>query len=192
MSEPSGKIRVGLVVSEKGRHLNRQYEYYHIELRPVMVYESGHVRNVSYDRWLDDGYKELGMLDGFEITCQGDSLHEQRERSPYAWEYEYRVGHAKLHRLEGMARVLKKVERTLDKQTAEWGRVATYGQFCLRVAKAIGAVEMLFQTDRDGRVYGYDETSFDHKSLSEGAERIDWWIQQWRQEATTALEAVNA
>lgn len=182
--EPFGKRWTGLFLTEEGRNRSGRYDCYHIRAEPVVVYENGCVRNVSWER-LGDAENTQGCLEKLRISCQGNA--EQRGRGVYAWEVEYdEVRWLRLQQAKAIVKTLETIDRKMAKAEREWGPPATYGQFVLRVAKAIGAKEMIWQT-KHCRASSYDEMDLRRAELAEGAQHIDWWIGQWQLEGEKEL-----
>lgn len=183
-SEPSGKLYLGLHAEEIGRELVGLFQYYHVRLCPVRIYESGHIRGISWGSFTTGAAEQHAeMLAGLQVNCQGSADHASRHNGVYGWDTEYRDVHAiDSRRAKAMAKTLDHVDRALHRLRGEWGEPATYGQYCLRVARALGAVELVF-TSRNDRFRGYDDTDMQRRTLAEGAETIDCWIRFWQQEA---------
>lgn len=177
--EPTGKRWPAIFVRQEGRDRRGQYECYHVYGEMVCVYENGCVRNISWD-YLRDDNATLGGLHNLRISCQGNV--EQRDRGVYAWETEYyEASYIDLPRVRAMAKTLETIDRGMKRMAKEWGDPSTYGQYVLRVAKAIGAKELIFQSKRcKGR--SYDEMDLHRRDLAEGASHIDWWVREWQAE----------
>jgi hypothetical protein len=159
---------------------------------PPYVHVKGVVRSINRNKRCDDCY--LGEVDGpgwsseqwgeyrdLEIYSQG--VDTDTPRRLYGWEVQFeRRSFIRLHEAEEMTRTLRRIERSLEKQKQSYGYPHTFGQFCGRVAIAIGATRFLFQHEEpspDGYVY-------DVTDLAHGIGRIDQMVEEWVKEGETA------
>jgi hypothetical protein len=63
------------------------------------------------------------------------------EQPPYGWEVEYRFDYAtdlRLHEVERMVKLLRKVEKGLERSNAKLGYPDTLGAYIARVASILG------------------------------------------------------
>lgn len=176
--EPTGKRWPAIFMREEGREARGAWSYYHVKCDIVVVYENGCVRNCSWDPFGDDQH---GSLADLRISCQGEG--DSREKGVYAWDAEFHpTGGIDLARAKAMHKVLEAIQRKTQQMDKEWGRPQTYGQYVLRIAKAIGAKEMIRQGPHC-RGRSYEDMDLHRKELAEGADTIDYWIRRWQDEA---------
>jgi hypothetical protein len=162
-------------------------QYFHVKGRIVGCEEYGdQKRNGMY--WASFN-SELGQdLKGLELSCQSDSdKRNQPEREPtYAWTLCYRQQDVTIENAERWARVLKTTHARLDKMQAEDGYCDNFGQWVLRVCKALG-IKMV-------RVPQQSPYSDDTHRVITPAEAKDWvnkriadWINPPRIESSRAV-----
>ncbi len=132
--------------------------------------------------WGIDSYGEASKLDGLIINSQGGN--DSQPRRLYAQQCEYRdVYSVELRDAEKMFCVLRHIEKRLEKRKEEEGHPATFGQYCGRVAKALGIKQILVpKTDENGgqvmeqRRNGY---KYDVQSVGRAVENIDHIVSKW-------------
>ena len=154
---------------------------YRVNLTAVTVDPAGKIRNA-------EGWRGL-TVECLEVTALG--LDDDRDgRRLIAWETEYRnVFAVDRDRAERMAKTLRLVDARLETLRGQFGAPATFGQFAVRVANALGASEIVFAKTNGGRFYDDDE----HRrwNLGDGAWAIDSATRAWLcpEPATTATPA---
>lgn len=117
-------------------------------------------------------------LSSLQVYSQG-SGGEWRGRGVYAWAVEYRSPYTvDLERAEAMVKQLRHIERSLAKAAERDGQARSYGQYCLRVARAIGAQMMCWARDQRS-FHTYDEMRWTFVSLPDGANHIDGLVREW-------------
>ena len=104
------------------------------------------------------GNQYLSRPDGqIKISCQIGSTFDsgdQRERT-YAWNYGFdaRYGKGSLKELEQAVKIMRKIERHMDKMFEEYGEAVNFADYCQRVL--IGAnVKTLLSTNCGGWAVG--------------------------------------
>jgi hypothetical protein len=110
--------------------------------------EDGKARGLSYS----GGYHEVESLADLEIRNQVSSDHapEGSSDGSYGWSVEYRgVFSANLERVENMAKVLRKVSRSMEKQRDASGSPATFGQYVARALQALGIKQVVILKPRE-------------------------------------------
>ena len=141
------------------------------------------IRNHCDRRFDDDDIPGLADL---QITSQGNSKRYStgervpaEERQLYAWDVEYRdVYSADLSRLQSMVKMLQKIDRSLVKARASDGREQSFGQYCLRVGKSIGAAGMIFKAAGNG--CNYSENEYKFTDLAAGMSFVDRLVEEWQ------------
>lgn len=120
------------------------------------------------------------------LECYGD----QRTHKLYRG-YEYKlkdIYSVNEREVVAMAKVMTGIENALKKAREKDGEALSFGQFCLRVAKAVKAQYFLF-LKLNAKELGYqDDERWHIRSLAEGQSHIDYEIRKW-QEAGKEQEA---
>jgi len=125
--------------------------FMHIEARPVLVI-GGDIRNPNGDSSFvrESGERELADL---VISCQVEHYRE-----PYGYRASYgNVFSVDLERAEAMVKLLRKIDRELNKITAEWGYAESFGAYVTRVAKALGVNHFMWHIRGQGTMYAENE-----------------------------------
>ena len=126
--------------------------YYHLRGRIVTDrYESGS----RFPYGLDDTYGDGHLWSGLETYCQGDAQSASRDRDAvYGFSAEYRdVYTVDVRKARRMIKTLEKIERSLNKLSEARGYVQNYGDYCGRVAEALGCQGMIFERSTQDRQY---------------------------------------
>lgn len=131
-------------------------EYGTFIARVVYVDDEGRVRHPSgtWSGSLEAPYSDL------VVTAQCN--RREQDNSWYAVEFGYQDGHhaVDLRRAEVMVKMLRKVQRKLDKLEAEFGHSQELGVVLTRVASALGvqkfALTATYSGDRYGQPYSSD------------------------------------
>lgn len=103
----------------------------------------------------------------------------------YAWEAQFKCpGYVDLERAQRMVKTLQAVDRGLKKVREVDGPERSFGQYVLRVARALGAKQMSYHN-----TFAPEQTAV--VSLAQGMEHIDHvaWSQEnaWKEGASTAV-----
>jgi hypothetical protein len=115
--------------------------------------------------WSHD--ENFGWMDGFRVNSQINS--DERKSGFYGMDCEYRdVYSIGIRKAESMAKWLKKIDKSLEKQQAELGYCRTCAEYIWRVAKACGCKFIVFKNDterfqRTG--WAYNQVSVDGNGL---------------------------
>lgn len=104
------------------------------------------------------------------IACQGNN--DRRAQGIGLWDVYYLTSQVKLVDAEYMHKTLSKVEKKLQTYAASDGEASSFGQYVLRVAKALGVSTMLFPST-------YSDDWLRSSSLADGMATIDRWIRRW-------------
>lgn len=164
---------LALVFREEGRQGRGAHSFYHLNGCVVLATDRG-IRNPD---WRDDDLA-TSCWDSYRITCQGSN--DKRTDGVYAWEGEFEdIGSLNLMRAEKCVKALKHVRSAMERIAKDWGRPASFGQFCLHQAKAIGAAGVYLVKEGDRR-HCWDEMDLISYTVTEGASAIDWKIDRWR------------
>lgn len=123
--------------------------------------EDGELRNYldgSGVRRNEDAFADLC------ITAQADRSSDD----PYGWSVEYRdLFSVNAERAEVMSKTLRKVNRGLEKMTAELGYAETFAGYVARVGKVLGVKTFMLRTTTGGGMYAdNDYRRFDATSLA--------------------------
>jgi hypothetical protein len=99
-------------------------------------------------------------------------MKDQPEWHVYGWTADFsQPYHVDLERAEHMVKTLKAVKAGLDKMKLEDGDVQSFGQYCLRIAKALGCKQMSYASRFDR-----NETAV--VSLRDGMSHIDYAVRE--------------
>ena len=127
-------------------------DFLRIVLHPVKVTADGTIRNFSTGSW------DIEPLADFQLSASVDRSVDSS--APYGWTAEYRNAFSvDLRRAEQMIKLLRKVDRGMEKLRGEWGYPATFPVYVSRVAKIIGATSFGFAVDK-GRGWSYDDGEY--------------------------------
>jgi hypothetical protein len=135
-------LDIRLTISVEGSSYD---DYYHVIARPVKPeYRQG--EPTSWWAAFDYGEPAYSNL---QVSSQGN-LREP-EQPAYGWEVEYRGRYSiELRDAEAMVKVLRKVDRGLERLKSELGYPETIGAYIARVAKVLGIRTFGFEsTDRE-------------------------------------------
>ncbi len=190
---------IGLLVSTK-----RDDNYFTMSAHPVFVgpapddlaaidrgdtgrahVPTDRVRNVGYDKLVNGLW-----LDNLRVTCQGNSDDERRHV------YDFRAGYFDLYSVDSprdlmaMAKTLQAIDTRLDKMTDEYGsiRQGQFGQYLLRVCKAIGATRIVTDVNGRRRGWSHDDQPYRISEVRYGADTVDRIIDEWVREKEIAAE----
>jgi len=165
--------------------------YYHVKAHPVWVGRTPEeYRDIDAGRQVDDVSRtqvrnastryELHQglyLDGLMVNSQGCSRDTTRHL--YGFEIEYRdVFSVDARTAERMHKTLSTIERKMSKLADQWGRPATFGQYLLRVAAALGATRIVLPR-KDARDGSYADMDLRIEDLRTGASCVDYRVEQW-------------
>jgi hypothetical protein len=137
------------VLLVSGEALSGMPEVLKINLHPIKRYADGSIRNFS------TSIRREPLAD-FKITGQLD-----RNGDIYGWRAEYHdVYSVGLTDAETMLKLLRKVDRGMEKLRAEWGYPQTFRDYVAQVGKIIGVKGYGYRVD-DGRTgWSYDENTY--------------------------------
>jgi hypothetical protein len=162
--------------------------YYHLYGRVVtQKYEQGSPQPEGPD----DRYSDGPLYSGLQLRCQGDAQSRERaiagdrESGVYGYECEYHDLHSVDRRAAvRMAKTLTTLEAKLSKLQEQRGYVRTYGEYCGRVAEALGCVGIAHvRTERERATCG---ERWIWRTLGDGIRWIDGQIGAWVDEARPA------
>lgn len=160
--------------------------YTTFSLRPVFFADNGETR--LFGTW--DGDRGVALADlaiKASLAC-----HRDKSREDFlSWETSYQnPWNVNMGRAEAMVKTLKTIKTSLDKAAKRDGLTASFGQYVLRVCRALGAAGILIE-DEDARRHEGRETYWERKD-GEVVNTVDFQIQsaKWRaQEAFKDAEA---
>jgi hypothetical protein len=167
-----------LVISEE-----RRDGYYHLR---------GRIATQKYDnhQWIPYGRDDewawsTGILtSGLHISCQGDRQSQTRTDRPepvYGFSCEYRdVYQIDARKATRMAKTLTRVNAKLEKLSEQRGYVKTFGEYCGRVAEALGCAGIAVEKSRKSQ--SITGQRWDWMTLGEGVNRVNQCIWLWQQE----------
>jgi len=117
-----------------------------------------------------------GHLENFQISSQGNA--DDSPRRLYAWQVGYRDNYfTDLSDMEGMVKILRRVEKYLGAAIERDGYPQTYGQYVGRVAHALGAEMILFKSPKGDRwANGY---TYWARKIGDAIGKIDSMVAEW-------------
>lgn len=150
---PDAETRTpALLITEKTNHFPGDQPVLNITLSAVYLTATGQVRN-----YMGSGSFDRDPLADLVISAQYDRT--TGEGKPYGWRTEYRDVYAvELERAGDMHKLLRKVDRGLEKLRGEWGYPETFAQYATRVAKVLGI--STFGYRRKGAAGTYDDNEY--------------------------------
>ena len=164
-----------LLITHKTHHFPGSKPTLDLTLSAVYLTAANKVRNYS------SGSFDAEPMADLVIRAQYDSA--TGERGPYGWSVEYRdVFCVDLARADAMFKLLRKVNRGLEKLRNEWGYPESFAQYATRVAKILGITTFGWQraggsglyddneyhwTDADGLRYRINELVAEHDKARE-------------------------
>lgn len=160
--------------------------YTHFSLQPVFLSDKGETH--YFGSW--DGAKGLGLTNlviSASLSCRRDKSREDFLNWETKFENPWEVG---LERAEAMVKTLKTIRAGLDKAAKRDGLPASFGQYVLRIVRALGAAGILIENE-EARHYG--RTEYRERTDGEVVNTVDFQVQsaKWRaQEAFQEAEAL--
>lgn len=153
----------------------REHGFYHLDVSVVVVEEGEKIRNHE----TVPGFYVEGLL----VTCQGsdaDYKGDTTKREVYAWEVEFRPAYVNLERAHRILKTLRAIEGNTRRLAEKFGRPVTYGQYCGRVALALGVAGFVVRTSKPRSGWdSYDDHSHRFMSIADGIGHIDWMVAAW-------------
>lgn len=138
---------------------------------PVRINEAGEIRNFS------SGSYDHNPLADLVIGGQADSSAPDR---PYGFSVEYRnLFSLDLRQAEANVKLLRKLDKGLDKLNAEFGYADSYPVFVARVGKVLGV--KLYGWTSDDRGW-YSENDYRWTDATGIASRVDHLTREWAKE----------
>jgi hypothetical protein len=145
---------------------------------PVRINEAGEIRNFS------SGSYDHSPLADLVISAQADSSAPVR---PYGFSVEYRnIYSLDLRQAEANVKLLRKLDKGLEKLQAEFGYAETYATFVARVGKVLGV--KLYGWTGDARGF-YSENDYRWTDATGIAGRIDHLTREWAKSAGIEINA---
>jgi hypothetical protein len=154
--------------------------YTMFDLKPVYLTDEGQA--IHFGSW--DGAKGLGLT-SLVISA---SLSCRRNKEDFLnWETKFEnpweVG---LERAEAMVKTLKAVRAGLDKAIKRDGYPVSFGQYVLRIVRALGAAGVLIQDEDAFRHDGRE--AYCQRTAGEVANTVDYQVQSAKWRAQEALK----
>lgn len=104
------------------------------------------------------------------LMVNSTSSHNMPTSPSYAWDVEFRdVWSVDLRRAEMMVRVLRRVNKAMDRLNDQFGYASTFGAYVLRAAKALGVKRFILPS-----VHEPDEVRIVGATTAQAV--IDQWI----------------
>lgn len=146
------------------------------ELSVLYVNEAGELRNYLDSSGIsrhEDAYADLF------VSAQADRSSDE----PYGWRVEYRnVYSVDATRAELMLKTLRRVNRKLDKMTAELGYPDTFAAYVARVAVALG-VKRFYWRHGDRPPMMYSDGDYGHGDANQMAYKLRETVKNFREPA---------
>lgn len=158
--------------------------YFHIKAHVVYIGESsgrnpGEVLNPQFDNYGTAYERSVGDFDSLVVSAQRDAMESEHFLPWYGFGVEFdKFGGVKLKRAESMVKVLRKIERKLDKLQEDFGYPADFSTYLIRVANALGMTGHCYgiRTDEmrpDGTNYRWMNAN----TLAEWFTRDEWKLE---------------
>lgn len=93
-------------------------------------------RQFADGEWSELDAQAARKVEGIQIQCQADNRPDQAGDS-YAWEVQTEDRHFRLHDLERIVKVMRAIDKKLQRWQTEWGHPATFGEYVRRVLRAL-------------------------------------------------------
>jgi len=169
-----------LLLTWQDRQQDSNSFYTTFSLQPVYLTDQGDTR--YFGSW--DGPKGLGLTN-LVISA---SLSCRRHKEDFLnWETKFEnpweVG---LERAEAMVKTLKAIRAGLDRAAKRDGYPSSFGQYVLRVVRALGAAGILIQDEDTRRHEG--RTTYWERTDGEVANTVDYQVQSAKWRAQEALK----
>jgi hypothetical protein len=171
----------------------REHGYYKLTAR---------VRTRHYDQLthgyapssVDDEYASGYLYSGLWLTAQGDgdSQREPADRQPIygerlAYHEPYRCGRYEVRR---MYKTLETVHKRLEKLAERRGTHRSFGEYCGRLAEALGCTGIVVEQTPDG--YNVSGQRWVWLSIGDGVNRINHKVYLWQREAMATPATAEA
>jgi hypothetical protein len=141
-----------LLVSHETNRYGNDKPTLRFTARPVRVTADGTIRNFT------DTFGGEPLAD-LSLTAQLD--HVAADPNPYGWRTECRQPYAvDLRRAQTMVRVLRKINRDLERMRDQLGHPESFAAYLARVARALGVTRFCWATERRGWAYDDNEHRF--------------------------------
>lgn len=149
--------------------------YYHLKASVVTDTPDG-IRNTE---WIGEAGRGVFVQD-LQVYSQGDARRLNDDGSPnlYAWEVEFKPYTVDAQLATRMLQTFKVLERKRSKLAEQFGRPVTFGQYCGRVALALG-IDGFIVPKRPFVSTSYAEREHRHFTLADGIAQVDFMVAQW-------------
>lgn len=142
--------------------------YFHVTARPVKHVWDEHSKSWSFRSGFEYDEPRYGDL---QVRAQG-SLDE--DAPSYGWNVEYHQPYRVTRGdAEEMAKVLRKIERGVEKMTADLGYAENIGQYIARVAKVLGITSFGMFPPKGEALWSSGE-----RVRWDNASHLNWQIEQ--------------
>lgn len=123
-----------------------EYGYGHVRFY-CMLRDTVTSKTEGLGFWEGSGYR----FNDLEISNQIDDHNGSREGTKdYAWSVAFSSHSIELRDAKEMVKTLSMIDRKLEAYRAEIGHAVTYGQYVARIAQAIGAKGIMFDSIHEG------------------------------------------
>jgi hypothetical protein len=117
---------------------------------------------------------------------------ESRDQSPYAFQVQYSQPHSVgLREALAMAKTLQRIDRALTRSNDRDGYPSGLPEYVVRVAQAIGASRIVYQTDRNSG-WSYDDGRYQIVTIKEGRLYLERLIESFDPKPEPAPAEVSA
>jgi hypothetical protein len=174
------KIRFALYLNTNNPNgVNQYFEARPVEVvdHPTALMPNGDPRP-SIRNLISDWDREVSSLRDLSIHAWVGGDYRNRFLSSFYTTYRD-VYEVDLRRAEEMESTLRKINRALVKAEARDGDPANFGQYLMRVARALGIKDVIVKTGGSQFQSDYDRMEFRMLTLVEGAARANLWIQNF-------------
>jgi hypothetical protein len=181
---PKPDIRFAITITKNETYAYDSQHYRHFQARAYVLGVNKYGKSQRPELLDPSDYSVAGRdrtraLAGLVITAQADSDSMKRPGSEwYGQAVKYDRYTVELKDAEEMLPVLRKIDRTMRKLTAEFGYPATLVQFCTYAARALTSHRQPFlcavSADHDWEGTGYRSMDADALSYHLSADASEW------------------
>jgi len=157
--------------------------YTHFDLEPAWLADDGSPRRLDSYNVTAKGFN----LESFKVSASMICRQGKENDAYVSWEHGYTdAWRINLAKAEAMVKVLKAIDTHLNKATQRDGQPASFGQYILRICRALGAAGILIE-DEDSRRHG-QRTSYWTRTDGSVVDHIDYQVMWAKQRAKEAFK----
>lgn len=121
-----------------------EYGYAHVMFYPMLKQPTGKIEGMGFE-----GVANGLFLNDLELSDQIDDHNGRNDgQHDYAWSAYFKPSRVELREAQAIVKTLTTLDKRLEKMREQFGYVKSYGEFVCRVANALGAVAIVFDSMR--------------------------------------------